>query len=153
VCLIRNRNCVPVVCTCVHFRCFDGFHVADRSSFLCCVLSASFSSDCSVVRSLNDRTSYQVELGRNGYTEWCLLAYVGENTIPVCAYVVNFHLACTLDKRLVLVLLRERGYNQKVHFFTFSSYFVVSILFLAIYKNNYIIVKISLLRSTSACVL
>ena len=109
-------------------------------------LSASFSSDCSVVRSLNDRTSYQVELGRNGYTEWCLLAYVGENTIPVCAYVVNFHLACTLDKRLVLVLLRERGYNQKVHFFTFSSYFVVSILFLAIYKNNYIIVKISLLR-------
>ena len=73
----------------------------------------SFSSDCSVVRSLNDRTSYQVELGRNGYTELCLLAYVGINTIPVCAYVVNFHLACTWDKRLVLVLLREHGFNRK----------------------------------------
>jgi len=92
-------------------------------------LSDSFSSDCNVVRRLNDRTSYQVELGRNGYTEWCVLAYVGENTIPVCAYVVNFHLACNWDKRIVLVLLKDSGFHRKVHFFTFSSYFVVSILF------------------------
>ena len=73
----------------------------------------SFSSNCSVVRRFNSRTSYQVELGRNGYTEFCVLAYVGINSIPVCAYVVNFHLACNWDKRLVLVLQRENGFNYK----------------------------------------
>jgi hypothetical protein len=56
VCLIRNCNCVPVVCTCVHFRCFDGFHVADRSSFLCCVVL--FACLCSVFRVPNVVSQY-----------------------------------------------------------------------------------------------